>query len=124
VSKKVQQRAVERRDAAKKREQNARERAERKRERGKDRLVQLHKLAADAQRGAAEAAEDVRAADASVEGDQLATEDKAPPAGGLVTSRSYRRPARRGYEPSAPIPKRPAPLRHKERQAPTSQRAS
>jgi hypothetical protein len=67
----VQRQARGRRDAAREREQNARERAARNRERGEERLARRHEHAAERQAASAEAAEQVRLADAAVEGERL-----------------------------------------------------
>jgi hypothetical protein len=79
VSKDVQRRARDRRDAARRREANARERAARSRERGDEFLARLHEDNADQQAAAAGAAERVRRADVEREGERLGEPADDPP---------------------------------------------
>jgi hypothetical protein len=71
VSKKRQQAAVERRDAAITRAGNAKERAHLNRKRGDELVAARHDEAAERQIHAAAAAEAERRADVRIEGDQL-----------------------------------------------------
>lgn len=89
MSEQIQRRARDRRDAALRREKNARERAARSRERGEGLLARRHDRAADIQAAAAEAAEQVRLADVSKEGDRLGGDDARP--AGCRAARSLRK---------------------------------
>jgi hypothetical protein len=71
VSKEIQRRARDQRDAAKRREANARQRAERNRARDDQLLARIHENNADLQAEAAEAAERWRLADVEREGERL-----------------------------------------------------
>lgn len=80
MSKQKQTAARDRRNAAERREENARERAQRNRDRGDPMLARIHERSAEAQRDAANAAQESLDADRLVEGDQLGDEGDQPPA--------------------------------------------
>jgi hypothetical protein len=71
VSREIQRRARDRRDAARQRERNARERARVNEERGESMLSRLHRETAERQSAAAASAEGLRQLDVAAEGDKL-----------------------------------------------------
>jgi hypothetical protein len=71
MSEDVQRRARARRDAAQQRELTARERARRNAQRGDAMLARVHKHSAEAHADAAAAAERLRLADVTLEGERL-----------------------------------------------------
>ena len=77
MSEKRQRNAVERRDRAEERAQRARERADREREGGELVLARRHDGAAERQEAAALAAERLRWADVTIEGDQLGDDQRS-----------------------------------------------